>query len=89
MTAAKLTLKLDAEVIDLGKQLAKQKGTSLSKLFEQFIKSQVAYDYKPVIILEPSKEILSLTVSGDADFMAKSDKELYAEYMDNLYNEGV
>jgi len=89
MTAAKLTLKLDVEVINLGKELARQKGTSLSKLVEQFIKSEVAYDYQPVVILEPSAEILALTVTGGDDLFTKSDKELYAEYMDHLFNEGA
>ena len=88
MTATKLTLKLNAEVISQGKELAKRKGTSLSKLFEQFIKAEVAFDYKPVVILEPSEEILSLSVSGGTSLADKSDDDLYADYMDHLYNEG-
>lgn len=38
MESAKLTLRLDKQVIERGKVYAKEQGTSLSKLFEHFLR---------------------------------------------------
>ena len=81
MTATKLTLKLDKDIIEQGKALAKRQGTSLSKMVEIFLRERVAYDYEPFILFEPSEEIMALTVEAGPDILSKSDRELLEEYL--------
>ncbi len=81
MDAAKLTLRLDAQIIEAGKAFAKRKGTSLSKMVEEFLREQISHDYQPVVILEPSAEVLSLSITTDAALSAKTDEDLREEYL--------
>lgn len=88
MTATKLTLRLDADVISQGKAYAKRKGTSLSKLFEEYLREQVMTDYEPVIVVEVSPEVMAHTASYRHEVQQKTDAELSEEYMEYLYNKG-
>ena len=81
MTATKLTLKLDKDIIEQGKELARRQGTSLSKMVENFLREQVAYDHVPYVLFEPSEEIMALTVDAGPEISDKSDKELLNEYL--------
>ncbi|MFK8165623.1 MAG: DUF6364 family protein [Lewinella sp.] len=81
MEAAKLTLRLNAQIIEEGKAFAKRKGTSLSKMIEEFLRDKLNHDYEPVVILEPSEEVLSLSVSADREMLTKTDEELREEYL--------
>jgi hypothetical protein len=59
MAATKLTLRLDEEIIARGKVFAREQGTSLSRLFEQFLREQTkdSTAYIPVEVIEPDPEL--------------------------------
>ena len=47
MPDAKLTLKLDRDVIERGKRLAKARGTSLSRLFQNYLAAESEAESSP------------------------------------------
>lgn len=74
----KLTLSLDEAIIDSGKALAKEQGTSLSKMIEQLLREQTKKKnlYVPVQVIEPDPEIGAL-FPVSAHF-SKADKNIAA-----------
>lgn len=84
MPATKLTLRLDKDVIAQGKVYAREQGTSLSRLFEQFLrdKTRLRNNYKPVEVLEPNPEIGALFPISP--HFSASDESLY-EMRDDYY----
>lgn len=86
MKAAKLTLRLDKQVIERGKEYAAAKGTSLSKMFEHFINeiTPPAIDQK-LRTPDPSlKELFAPRPAGS--FEMKSNYELRDEYYTAILN---
>jgi len=86
MAAVKLTLRLEAGIIDQGKAYARRKGTSLSKMFEEYLKQQVIEDHEPISVIEVSQEVLELSVQGPKDFALMTDKELMQAYLDEKFD---
>ncbi|MEM9930296.1 MAG: DUF6364 family protein [Bacteroidota bacterium] len=82
MPAKKLTLRLDEDVIALGKEFARRQGTSLSKLFEQYIQTLVPPPKEPVSIVEPDEDILAL-ISPTSNLAEDSNRAYYDTYYDD------
>jgi hypothetical protein len=76
----KLTLSIDEKVIEQGKEFARGQGTSLSKLFEQFLKERILPTSEPLIIIEPDPEILALMGKPKVPLKPKTNREYYDEY---------
>jgi hypothetical protein len=79
---AKLTLKMDEEVVEQAKVFAREKGTSLSRLVESYLRqltSKVKDDQS-----ELSPLVKSMTVKFDlpADFDARED---YRDFLNEKY----
>jgi len=62
MAATKLTLRLDGNVIERGKAFAKEQGTSLSKLFENFLRETTPPIKKAHIAIKPDLDVLALMI---------------------------
>ena len=78
----KLTLSLNEEIIEQGKVLAKQRGTSLSKLVEQFLKEQIPPVREPLMVIEPDPDILALMGKPTIPLIEqKSNREYYDEHV--------
>ncbi|MFK8163894.1 MAG: DUF6364 family protein [Lewinella sp.] len=84
MAATKLTLRLDGNVIERGKAFAKEQGTSLSKLIEQFL-SEVAPPIKQEhIAIQPDSDILALMIPRKAGGSFVENTDEFAEYYDTV-----
>ncbi|WP_020568501.1 DUF6364 family protein [Neolewinella persica] len=82
MAATKLTLRLDDNVIERGKAFAKEQGTSLSKLIEQFL-SEVAPPIKQEhIAIEPDPDILALMIPRKTGGSFAGNADELGEYYD-------
>jgi len=77
---SKLTLKLDQETIELAKEYAKDKNTSLSKMIENYLRLIVRRKRHDIGI-SPLVESLSGIIKGKN---AKMEKE-YVDYLSNKY----
>jgi hypothetical protein len=93
MAATKLTLRLDDRVIRKGKAYARQHNTSLSKLFEAYLKDKIEAEakkqrasYKPIKVIEVSDKIRSIGFPSQ-DPKRYDDDALYREYVENLAKE--
>lgn len=89
MPSAKLTLRLDKEVIELGKRFAREQGTSLSRMVESYILQNVAPPLPPKdrIIREPDPELMALfPPRPPGSFELKSPADLRDEYYTDLRN---
>ncbi len=85
MAATKLTLRLDEEVIALGKDFAKRKGTSLSKMVEQFILECTASVEKPLKVIEPDPALGALFgPSAQYSFSDISINEMREDYYSSI-----
>lgn len=81
----KLTLKLDKEVIELAKEYVKERGTSLSKFIEDFLRKQVKTKDKEYVDiyegLSPEVREIAMSFKGgekiDEDFDFKKSKADY------------
>lgn len=83
MEAKKLTLRLDADVIERGKKYAREQGTSLSKMVERFLK-----DVTPVPPPEKeyyiSDEVRALMFAKDPTISDGSNAQYTHEYYEYL-----
>lgn len=77
---SKLTLKLDQETIELAKEYAKDKNTSLSKMIENYLRLIVRRKRHDIGI-SPLVESLSGIIKGKN---AKMEKE-YVDYLSTKY----
>jgi len=90
MAATKLTLKLEKSVIEKGKELARYRGLSLSKLIEQFLEAE-SKEIPPqnYIAVPPHPDVLSLVSDVSPTYSnAGSDKRDREEYYEYLYSKG-
>jgi hypothetical protein len=78
---SKLTLKLDASVIERAKLYAKEQNTSLSKLIENYLSALTS---KPDKKTEISPLVESL--AGVVDLNKSSEKETYIDYISKKYS---
>jgi len=80
VAVAKLTLNVDAEVIEQAKRIAAEQGTSVSALFGRFIKALADEQ-------EQRKPLGKLTrrASGLIDLKGRSDKAVLAEALQEKY----
>lgn len=83
MPAVNLTLRLDQKVIELGKRFAKEQGTSLSKLVEQFLEEQTAQLKRQPIVVEPDPDVLALMLKSSGE-KHQSNRDIYDEYADSI-----
>lgn len=84
MSAAKLTLRLDESIIRKGKEYAKRKNTSLSKLFENYIRQEVAEEtYEPIRRFKVSDEVKRIGYPAPM-FDGLTDKELREWYIEQV-----
>lgn len=79
---AKLTLKLDRNVINEAKRYAKTRNTSLSRMVERFFKSLVEKKTKKEKNYSPLVEELSGIINLDKEF---DFKEEYTKYLIEKY----
>jgi hypothetical protein len=79
---AKLTLRLNAEVIEKAKQYAQEKNTSLSGLFENYL-LKLLQDKKEKRSITPMVKSLSGLISLPKDF---DHKKAYADYLSKKYS---
>ncbi len=83
---AKLTLSLDKEIIERAKAYAKEQGTSVSKMVENFIKMTTSKTRdKEVKEIEISDFVKSLAMPGMKHRTDKQVKEEYYEYLMKKY----
>lgn len=76
---AKLTLKLDKEIIERAKQYAQDKNTSLSKLIENILSKvtdKTSFETETTPLIDSLSGILSLE---------QMDKDDYRDYLDEKY----
>lgn len=81
MEAAKLTLRLDKQIIERGKIYAKEQGTSLSKLFEGFLSEVTQPVEKTELYIDPYIRSLMFD-SGETG--TGQNKDYYEEYFNHL-----
>ncbi|MEO0733340.1 MAG: DUF6364 family protein [Bacteroidota bacterium] len=84
MATAKLTLSIDKDLIAIGKQIARERGTSLSKLVAQYFQ-EINKEREPYLIVEPDPELAALMLqaedtSPDANYTAE-----FSEYYANKH----
>lgn len=79
----KLTLSINEEVIEQGKALARDQGTSLSKLFEQFLREKMPPSREPIMVIEPDPDILALMGKPPVPLKHKTNREYYDEYYES------
>lgn len=77
----KLTIKLDEQIIEKAKQYAKQRGTSLSKLVENYFN---AISNESLVEEEITPLVKSLT-GVIPHISEKDEKEAYTEYLIEKY----
>jgi len=90
MPAVKLTLRLDQDIIELGKSYARQKGTSLSKLVEQFLREETSDVKQPFLVVEPDPDLAALMLKGnkyDERDVTNYSKEFSEHYADKHLKE--
>lgn len=78
---AKLTLKLNEDIIEKAKEYAKSKKTSLSDLIENYLQ-KLTSDKKSKNTITPLVKSLSGIISLPEDY---DDKEDYTDYLTNKY----
>lgn len=61
---AKLTLKLDKEIIELAKQYVKKNGTSLSKFIEEILRKKIIEDEEMATYSMPIHPLLKAMETG-------------------------
>jgi len=79
---AKLTLKLDKDIIDEAKRYAHKKNISLSRMVERYFKALVTKKTDDKKKYSPLVEELSGIISLDQDFDFKED---YSNYLTEKY----
>ena len=77
----KLTLKLNADIIERAKEYAKAKKTSLSDLIENYLQ-KLTTDKKNNKTITPLVKSLSGVISLSKDY---NDKKDYTDYLTNKY----
>ncbi|MHA8093317.1 DUF6364 family protein [Aquirufa lenticrescens] len=78
---AKLTLKLDQDIIEQAKNYAKMKNTSLSQLIESYLGMLV--EPQPILEVTPFVKSISGVVNLPENF---DSKEAYKKYIQNKYS---
>ena len=76
--SVKLTLKLRKDIIERGKAFAQQRGTSLSKLVEEYLEAASEPPYQPTVT-KPDPDVVAL-MGGVKNRRLQTNRELYAEY---------
>ncbi|HEV8580336.1 MAG TPA: DUF6364 family protein [Thermoanaerobaculia bacterium] len=80
---AKLTLKLDSEVIKKAKAYAEDRGESLSRMVESYFLGLTQDDEK----VEPRGGVAELAgLLGGTEIADQDEKEAYAEYLTKKYS---
>ena len=69
--------------------MAKRKGTSLSKLVEQWILSEVRNEHKRITVVEVSDAVKFSKAPYDTESHLQTDDQLYGEYLEYLYDKGT
>lgn len=90
MSATKLTLRLNKTVIEEGKAYAKAQETSLSKLFEAFLKQKIGEYRRQKPYEHLSADEFLNAIRPDQPFIdaALSDTELKEQYYDYVADKG-
>ncbi|MEM9929274.1 MAG: DUF6364 family protein [Bacteroidota bacterium] len=90
MPATKLTLKLEKSIIERGKELARYRGTSLSKMIEQFLAEEAkTLPAKEYIAVMPHPDVLSLVSDVTPTPSSLDDYDRYQDqYNAYLYERG-
>lgn len=84
---AKLTLSVNQEVIEQAKAYAKAKGTSLSKLFENYLKTIAGNrNVKETEEVEISPFVKSLAVPGLKPRTKEQMRKEYGDYLEKKYS---
>lgn len=85
MEAAKLTLRLDKAVIERGKVFAKEQGTSLSKMFELYLKEVAPAPENRELNID--SDILAMVMNvNDPTISDGSNAQYRNEYYDSVAN---
>lgn len=79
---AKLTIKLDQDVIALAKMFAKKKNTSLSRLIEQYLEQLTSEENEEVISVTPLVKSLSGVVHSPEN---SATRKSYLQYLKKKY----
>lgn len=82
---AKLTLSLDKEVIEQAKAYAKERGISLSKMLENYLKVITSKEPKDKKEIEISPFVKSLAVPGLKPRTKEEMRKEYGEYLEKKY----
>lgn len=82
---AKLTLSLDKEVIEQAKAYAKERGISLSKMLENYLKVITSKEPKDKKKIEISPFVKSLAVPGLKPRTKEEMRKEYGEYLEKKY----
>ena len=80
--ATKLTLKLDADVIERAKEYAERRGVSLSRLVETYFDRLAPAKTEPLKLTGVVAELAGALAGGEAD----DDREGYTEYLVRKYS---
>lgn len=88
MEAVKLTLRLDKQVIERGKVYAKEQGTSLSKLFEAFLRDRIKKQNLETVQFpyKIDEDILAMRIIQNGEPGSYADTDYYSEYADHVAN---
>lgn len=77
---SKLTIKLDADVIDKAKRLSKKRNTSLSRIIESYLRALVSSTESP----EVSELVKSISGISNKN-VTQSEKTIYKKHLANKY----
>lgn len=78
----KLTLKMDEQVIEQAKLFAREKGSSLSRLVESYLRQLTAKVQDDPTELSPLVKSMTVKLDLPADFDAR---EAYRDYLNEKY----